>query len=55
MIINELSFENLNEVIIGKNDKLARNTIRVSLCEETTLDELKIFIEELKNILETIK
>ena len=40
---------------IGKDDKLAHNTIRVSLCKDTTLDELKIFIGELKNTLETIK
>ena len=40
---------------IGKNDKLAHNTIRVSLNKETTIEELDAFVKELKNILETIK
>ena len=40
---------------LGKDDKLAHNTIRVSLSESTTIEELDIFIKELKNILETIK
>ena len=40
---------------LGKDDKLAHNTIRVSMCKETTIEELEIFVKELKNILETIK
>ena len=40
---------------LGKEDKLAHNTIRVSINENTTIDDLKIFINEIKNILETIK
>ena len=40
---------------LGKNDKLAHNTIRVSMSKETTIEELEIFVKELKNILETIK
>ena len=40
---------------LGKNEKLAHNTIRVSIDKETSLDDLKIFVKELKNILETIK
>ena len=38
-----------------KTDKLAHNTIRVSMSNDTTIEELQIFVEELKNILETIK
>lgn len=40
---------------LGKSDELAHNTIRVSLDNSTTLDELKEFIDVLKEILETIK
>ena len=40
---------------LGKDDKLAHNTIRVSMSKDTTVEELEIFINELKNILETIK
>ena len=40
---------------IGKDDKLAHNTIRVSFSSETTIEELEIFIKELKSILETIR
>ena len=40
---------------IGKSDKLAHNTIRVSLSNQTTIEELDCFVKELKNILETIK
>lgn len=40
---------------IGKNDVLAHNTIRVSLDDENTLEEIKIFTSELKKILESIK
>lgn len=40
---------------LGKDDKDAHNTIRVSINESTTIEELQIFIKELKNLLETIK
>ena len=40
---------------IGKNDKLAHNTIRVSLDKNTTIEEVETFVSELKTILETIK
>ena len=40
---------------LGKEEKLAHNTIRVSLDNDTTKEELEIFIKELKNILEAIK
>ena len=40
---------------LGKNDKLAHNTIRVSLSKDTTKKEIDVFIKELMNILETIK
>ena len=40
---------------LGKSDELAHNTIRVSLDNETTIEELEIFISALKEILETIK
>ena len=40
---------------LGKDDKLAHNTLRVSMSNETTIEELEIFVQELKNILETIK
>ncbi len=40
---------------LGKDEKLAHNTIRVSLSNETTFEDLEMFIKELKNILETIK
>lgn len=40
---------------LGKDDRLAHNTIRVSLSNDTTFEDLEMFIKELKNILETIK
>ena len=40
---------------LGKSDNLSYNTIRVSLDNETTLDELKEFVKTLKEILESIK
>ena len=40
---------------LGKDDKLAHNTIRVSMSNDTTSEELETFVNELKNILETIK
>ena len=40
---------------LGKDEKLAHNTIRVSMSNDTTIEELTIFVKELKTILETIK
>ena len=40
---------------IGKGDKFAHNSIRVSLTNENTIEEIEVFVKELKNILETIK
>ena len=40
---------------IRHDEKLAHNTIRVSMNKETTIEELEVFVKELKNILETIK
>ena len=40
---------------LGKDDKLAHNTIRVSLSRDTTMEELEFFLKELNSILETIK
>lgn len=40
---------------LGKDEKLAHNTIRVSLDKDTSLEDLELFVKELKNILETIK
>ena len=40
---------------LGKDDKLAHNTIRVSLSRDTTTEELENFLKELNSILETIK
>lgn len=40
---------------LGKSDELAHNTIRVSLDNETTVDDIEIFALTLKEILETIK
>ena len=40
---------------LGKGDKLAHNSIRVSLTNETTIGEIETFLKELKNILESIK
>lgn len=40
---------------ISHNDLLAANTIRVSLDESNTIDEIKEFIKSLNNILENIK
>ncbi|MBQ0009419.1 MAG: cysteine desulfurase [Firmicutes bacterium] len=40
---------------LGKSDELAHNTIRVSLDNETTLDELEKFTLALKDVLEAIK
>ena len=40
---------------LGKDEKIAHNTIRVSFSDETTIQELEIFVKELKSILEAIK
>lgn len=38
-----------------KNDTVSKNSLRISLSHLTTIDELNIFIEELKSIVETLK
>lgn len=40
---------------LGKTERLYNNTIRVSLDKDTKLEDLRIFINKLKNILETIR
>lgn len=40
---------------LHKSDELAHNTIRVSLDQENTIQEIDIFLDTLKNILETIR
>ena len=40
---------------LGKNDQLSHNTIRVSLSEDNTLEEIKIFINKLEEIVEGLK
>ena len=40
---------------LGKNDQLSHNTIRVSLSEENTLDEIKVFVNKLEEIVEGLK
>jgi len=40
---------------ISNDEKLAHNTIRVSFSKDTTIEDLEVFIKELKNTLETIK
>ena len=40
---------------LGKNDTLAHNTIRVSFCEDNTLEEVDVFIKKLMDIVEAIK
>lgn len=40
---------------LGKNDHLVHNTIRVSMDDSTTREELEIFVKTLKEILERIK
>lgn len=40
---------------LGKNDKLAHNTLRVSFSNENTLEEVDIFLKELKQTLESIR
>lgn len=40
---------------LGKDDKLAHNTLRVSFSNENTLEEVDIFLKELKQTLESIR
>lgn len=40
---------------LGKDDVYAHNTIRVSFCNENTVEEINAFIDSLKKILEEIK
>ena len=40
---------------LGRDDKLAHNTLRVSFSNENTLEEVDIFLEELKQTLESIR
>lgn len=40
---------------LGKADRIAHNTIRVSMSKDTTMEVLETFVNELKNILETIR
>jgi len=40
---------------LGKSDALAHNTVRVSFGYENTIEEVHIFLEELKNTLEAIR
>ena len=40
---------------IGKSDLLAHNTVRVSFSKDNTVDDVKIFLEELKNTLRSIR
>lgn len=40
---------------LGKDDVHAHNTIRVSFCNENTVEEINVFIDSLKKILEEIK
>lgn len=40
---------------IGKDDKLAHNTIRVSFAKDNTLEDVTLFLTELKNTLEKIR
>ena len=40
---------------LGKSEKIAHNTIRVSLSDKTTLDDIKQFIETLERIIKGLK
>ena len=40
---------------LGKDDKLAHNTLRVSFSKDNTLEDVDIFLKELKNTLESIR
>jgi len=40
---------------LGKSDVLAHNTIRVSFSKDNTLEDVEIFLKELKNTLEVIR
>lgn len=38
-----------------KNDTISKNSLRISISHLTTIDELNVFIKELKDIVETLK
>ena len=40
---------------LGKDDKLAHNTLRVSFAKDNTLEDVTLFLTELKNTLEKIR
>lgn len=40
---------------LGKNEKLAHNTLRVSFSKDNTTEDVDIFLKELKNTLESIR
>ena len=40
---------------LGKDDKLAHNTLRVSFSKDNTLEDVDMFLKELKNTLESIR
>ena len=40
---------------LGKSEKIAHNTIRVSLSYENTFEDIKIFIRNLEEIIKEIK
>ena len=40
---------------MGKDDWLSHNTLRVSLCEDNTIEEVLLFIESLKKVLQEIR
>lgn len=40
---------------LGKDDKLAHNTLRVSFSKDNTLEDVDTFLKELKNTLESIR
>ena len=40
---------------LGKSDALAHNTIRVSFSKDNTLEDVELFLKELKNTLEAIR
>ena len=40
---------------MGKDEWLSHNTIRVSLCEDNTPEEIQTFITALKTVLEEIR
>lgn len=40
---------------MGKDENTSRNVIRISYCNENTIDECKVFIKELNDILKSIR